>query len=255
VGGASASGNLGLIQASRLIETGAADACVVVGALSDLAPLERQAFFNLGAMAGRAFADAPAAACRPFDHAHEGFVPGQAAACVILEAAHSAVARGVRALAHLVGYACKLDGNSHADPSEDGEVRVMTEAIARAGLAPTDIGYVNAHGTSSPLGDHTEVRALRRVFEAARVRPVINSTKGWVGHCLSAAGVVEAIAVIAQLAGDFVHPSANLERPIDAACRFAGAAAEPARLAFALSNAFGFGGINTSVVIARPEAA
>lgn len=254
VGGASASGNVGIIQASRLIETGEVDACVVVGALADLSRLERQSFFNLGAMAGRTFAREPQAACRPFDQAHEGFVPGQAAACLVLEAQRSAEARGVRLLARLIGYACKLDGNSQADPSEEGEARVMAEAIARAGLEPAQIGYVNAHGSSSPLGDETEVRALRRVFGRSFGVPFVNATKGWVGHCLSAAGVVEAIAVIVQLQGGFVHPNANLERPIDPECRFAGVEPQAAAFDYALSNSFGFGGFNSSVLLARPPA-
>ena len=250
VGGASASGNVGIINASRLVELGAVDACLVVGALCDPSPMELRGFLDLGAMAASG-GDSSAVPCRPFDEARAGFVPGQGAACLVLESARSARRRGARILAVLRGYALKLDGNSLADPREEGEARVMADAIRRAGLQPRHIDYVNAHGTASRLGDETEVRALRRAFGAAFAGPWINSTKGLTGHCLGAAGVVEAVATVIQMRAGFVHPNLGLARPIDTGCRFVGARAEPATIDFALSNGFGFGGFNTSVVLAN----
>jgi malonyl-ACP decarboxylase len=251
VGGASASGNLGIMQASRLIELGAADICLVLGALADLSPLEKQSFFNLGAMAGRAFARAPRAACRPFDRAHEGFVYGQGVGCLVLESLESARRRAAPALAALLGYASHLDGNAQADPNEHGEARAMTRAIAHAGLSPNQISYLNTHGSSSPLGDRTELNAIRRAFGDAFSQPILNSTKGWIGHCLSSASVIEAIALVLQMRGDFVHPNANLESPIDPGFRFAGATSQPASIEYAMSNAFGFGGFNSCIVFGK----
>ena len=255
VGGASASGNVAIVNGARLVDTGAVDVCLVVGALTDLSGMERQAFYNLGAMAGARPAEAgrvePGRRCRPFDQDHEGFVPGQGAACLVLESPDSAARRGVGVAAWLAGHAVRLDGNSLADPSAAGESWVMAEAVRRAGLTPDRVGYVNAHGTGSPLGDETEVKALREVFGAAR--PWVNSTKGLVGHCLCAAGVVEAVATVVQLRGGFVHPNANLDEPIDADCRFAGPVAQPAEFDHALSNGFGFGGFNTAVLFGRAD--
>jgi malonyl-ACP decarboxylase len=251
VGGASASGNVAIVNGARLVAADAVDVCLVVGALTDLSMMERQAFYNLGAMAGSGGRDEPGRRCRPFDRAREGFVPGQGTACLVLESADSAARRRAPAVARIAGHASRLDGNSLADPSAAGEAWAMAEAIRRAGLSPDRIGYVNAHGTGSPLGDDTEVRALREVF--GRHRPRVNSTKGLLGHCLCAAGVVEAVAAVVQMRGGFVHPNANLEVPIDPDCRFVGAAAEPAVFDYALSNSFGFGGFNTAVVLGRPK--
>ncbi|MET9482764.1 beta-ketoacyl synthase N-terminal-like domain-containing protein [Streptomyces sp. NPDC006638] len=250
VGGASASGNVGIITAARLLALGAADACLVVGALAELSALERQALLNLGAMSGGRPGLEPDAVCRPFDEDHSGFVPGQGCGALVLETAESATARGAPVLARIAGYGLALDGNSQADPDEAGETEVMTAALRMAGLAPEAVGYVNAHGTGSALGDRTEAAALRQVFGEGPGRPWINATKALTGHCLYAAGVVEAVATVLQLSGGFVHPNINLRRPIDPGLRFTGRTARPADLSYALSNSFGFGGINTSILLA-----
>lgn len=243
VGGASASGNVAIINGVRLVATGAVDVCLVLGALTDLSGMERQGFHNLGAMAQ--------ARCRPFDVDRDGFVPGQGAACLVLESAATASRRGVTSVGSIPGYAQRLDATRLAEPSVDGEASVMVAAMREAGLTPDRIGYVNTHGTGSQLGDATEVKALRLAFGPHFRGPWLNSTKGLVGHCLCAAGVVEAVATLVQLRAGFVHPNADLTRPIDSQCRFVGAAAESARPQYALSNGFGFGGFNTSVVFGR----
>nr|BFE59928.1 polyketide biosynthesis malonyl-ACP decarboxylase PksF [Dactylosporangium thailandense] len=242
VGAASASGNVGIVTGARLVAVGAVEACVVVGALADLTPAETQALFNLGAMA-----DEP---CRPFDAGHRGFVPGQGCAALVLEHRDSARARGATVRASIVGTAVCLDANSGPDPDEHGEARAMTAALAAAGRTPGEVGYVNAHGTGSPLGDRTEAAALCRVFGTGPDRPWVNATKALTGHCLYAAGVVEAVATIAQLRGGFLHPNPRLSRPIEPALRLVGAEPVAARPVLALSNGFGFGGINTSIAIA-----
>jgi malonyl-ACP decarboxylase len=253
VGGASASGNVAIINASRLVAGGAVDACLVVGALTDLSAMELQGFYNLGAMAGARGQHAPHERCRPFDADREGFVPGQAAACLVLESAGSAARRAVPWWATVAGHALRLDGNGLADPSVAGEVWVMAQAICRAGAVPDQISYVNAHGTGSALGDEVELAALREVFAVGHRQPWVNSTKGLVGHCLCSAGVVEAVASLVQMRDCFVHPNANLRRPIETRCRLVGERSVPATIDLALSNGFGFGGFNTSVVFGHPD--
>ncbi|MGP3689752.1 beta-ketoacyl synthase N-terminal-like domain-containing protein [Streptomyces sp. IBSNAI002] len=253
VGGASASGNVGIITAARLLALGAVDACLVVGALAELSTLERQALVNLGAMAAGPAGPpgaSPQEVCRPFDEDRSGFVPGQGCGALVLETEESARGRGAPVLARIAGYGLALDGNSQADPDERGETEVMTAALRMAGLAPQEVGYVNAHGTGSALGDRTEAAALRQVFGDGPGRPWINATKALTGHCLYAAGVVEAVATVIQLRGGFVHPNVNLHRPIDPGLRFVGRTARPADHSYALSNGFGFGGIDTSILLA-----
>jgi len=254
VGGASASGNVAIICGARLVAAGDADACLVIGALTRLSAMERQAFVNLGALATAAPGADPASRCRPFDAGHCGFVPGEGAACLVLESARSAGGRGATPWATVAGYAQRLDGNSQADPDAAGEAAVMTEALRRAGIPAGQVDYVSTHGTGSRLGDETELAALRTVFGDDFGRPWLNATKGLTGHCLCAAGVVEAVATLIQLREGFVHPNPNLDHPIDPVARFAGPSPEPAGLRVALSNGFGFGGINTSVVFTRAAA-
>lgn len=252
VGGASASGNLALITAARVIATGGADACLVLGAPTELSPMERQAYRALGAMAtGSGSGDRADTEqlCRPFDAGHRGFVDGVGAAAVLLESPVSARRRGARVLARLAGYGWKLSGTSLAEPSEDAEAEVMRAALARAGVTPARLGYVNTHGTASPLGDRTEAAALLRVLDS-HDRVWLNATKALTGHCLSAAGVVEAVATVVQMNAGFVHPNPCLTDPIEPRLRFAGAKAEPAESAYALSNSFGFGGFHSAVVFA-----
>lgn len=251
VGGASASGNVGIVKGYQLLQQGDVDVCLVVGALTDLSPLEFWAFHNAGALGGKTLGDRPDQACRPFDSAHEGFIYGQASGCLVLEALPSAEAREATILAELLGGAIVLDGNRSSDPREDGEARAMEQALRQAELEPAAVDYINAHGTSTPAGDITELKAIRRVFGDGTERIWLNSTKALTGHCLSAAGVVEAIAVLVQLQGGFVHPNRNLVNPVAEGFRFAPAAAVAEEITVAMSNSFGFGGINTSVLFKK----
>lgn len=250
VGGASASGNVGIIQGARLIESGALDVCLVVGALTELSPMELRSYCNLRAAAAGDRTSPGFGA--PFDSAHRGFVPGEGCAVLVLESDASAARRGVPSLAELRGYAQRLDANRLADPSAAGEVGTMTAALDRAGLPPAAIDYVNTHGTGAPLGDAAELQALREVFGPAG--PWLNATKALTGHCLSAAGVVEAVATVIQLRDSFVHPTVGLTTPVDDSHRFVGPTARDVPLRHALSNSFGFGGISTSVVFGATPA-
>ena len=250
VGGASASGNVALIKALQLIRLGVVDVCMVLGVMEDLSPLTMQGYSNVGAMAVANTSNPdPGKICCPFDKAHCGFVLGQGSGCLIVENAEIAHKRGVHALAEIAGGVAQLDGNSSTNPSPEGECRVMNSAIKDAGVSLHEVDYINAHGTSTPIGDAVEIEAIK-CFLKNRVSEVwVNSTKSLVGHCLYSAGVIEAIATIIQISRKILHPNLNLNNPIDTQCRFVGDTAEPAALAVALSNSFGFGGINTSVVI------
>ena len=246
VGAASASGNAALFHAWHWVRAGIVDRCVVLGASSAFSGTEFEGFSVLGAAS---LAEDPALACRPFDRGAGGFVWGEGAAAVVLEADHVARARGVRVRGRLLGASLVLDARHGPEPSAAAEVRAMRAALASAGLPASAIDYVNAHGTASPPGDRAECEALREAFRDRLAHVRINSTKSLVGHCMSSAGIVELLACLLQLEAGFVHGNINLEHPIDDQLNFVGRHAEPATARFALSNGFGFGGFNTSVVI------
>jgi malonyl-ACP decarboxylase len=233
IGGASASGN------------GYIDACVVVGCMADLSPFELQALHNLGALAPQRESGTSGATGAPFDRDHEGFTLGEASACVILESAESAAARGVSPLVEVLSAVSSLSGTRLPSPDARAEAQIMVRALREARRAPGGVDYVSTHGTGSPAGDQAEVAALREVFGDLTQSPYLNSTKAVVGHCLWSAGVVEAIATIIQMNGSFVHGTPGLTRPIDESLRWQKQAQTDARLRIALSNGFGFGGIHS----------
>ncbi len=250
VGGASASSHVAIIQAKRLIEQKIVDVCLVVGVVAHLSPLELQAFYSMGALGGRHFVKEPNKACRPFDKDHEGFIPGQASASLILESEDLAKKVKIPSLGKLVAGSIHLDANQSADPKLAGEAYVMHQVLKEASLKIEDIQYINTHGTSSILGDKTEIAAIKSVFGHEVPNIWLNSTKSITGHCLWSAGVVEAIATLLQMKHQFVHANLNLEHPIDSNCRFVDNFCKKVKIHYAMNNAFGFGGINTSLIFA-----
>ncbi len=144
-----------------------------------------------------------------------------------------------------------LDGNRLTNPNPTGEARAMRQALYTAGLSPEDVAYLNTHGTASVLGDEAEIAAIKEVFDQTASEIWLNSTKSLTGHCLTAAGAIEAIATIIQMNEDFLHPNLNLEDPMDETCRFVGGQSQPATINIAMSNSFGFGGINSSIIFKR----
>lgn len=250
-GGASASGNVGVIHGTRLIQTGLVDVCLVVGVVADLSPLEMQGFCTIGAMGGKQFHDQAEKACRPFDSLHEGFIYGQASACLVLESANSANDRKVPGLANILGGAINLHATATSQPDIDGEAKAMNTALQQSGLVASEIDYLNTHGSSSPLGDSVEIQAIECVFGDHFPSVRLNATKGLTGHCLYSAGVVEIIASVVQMQKGFIHANINLENPIHAAANFYGATAASQQIYSAMSNSFGFGGINTSIVLQK----
>lgn len=247
VGGASASGQLAVIQAIEAVRSGQVDACIALGGLMDLSYFECQGFRSLGAMGSDRFGDQPALACRPFDAEHDGFIFGEACGAVVIERADR-LRPGREPHAELRGWALAWDGNRNPNPSLEGEMTVIARALERAGLDARSIDYVNPHGTASALGDATELEALRR---SGLGHARINTTKSLLGHGLSAAGIVELIAVLLQMAAGRLHPSRNLDAPIDHGFGWVGARAEPHRIERALNMSMGFGGINSAVCLQR----
>lgn len=251
VGGASATGNVCIIKAYQLVQLDIVDACLVVGVATDLSPVDIQGFINIGAMGGKTFGEEPEKACRPFDVAHEGFIYGQASASIIIETETSSRERKVPQLAEILGYGYNLDKNSLANPNVNGEIKAMQQALSRAGISISEINYINTHGSASPLGDDTEAEAIREVFKEDINHIWLNATKGLTGHCLFSAGMVETVATIVQMQEGFLHPNKNLETPICNQLQFCNSESKAFQIEAALTNSFGFGGINTSIALKR----
>lgn len=250
IGAASASGQVVAIQAAEAVMAGKVDVCIALGALMDLSFWELQALRSTGAMGSERYAHAPSLACRPFDRCSDGFIYGEACAALVIESPASAARRGVDSYGSLCGSAMVSDASRGTQPSADGEVAAARTALHAAGLRPADVDYVNPHGTGAPLGDQTELRALR---DCGLVHARINATKSVTGHSLTAAGAVEIAATLLQMRASMLHPTLNLDEPIDSDFGWVGAQAQSHRIGHALCMSMGFGGINTAVCLRHPE--
>ena len=249
VGGASASGQLAIVQAAQAVQSGQVDVCIALGALMDLSHWECRGLRALGAMGSDRFADEPALACRPFDRDHDGFIFGECSGAVVLESELSSRRRKAPSYAALRGWGVAMDGNRNPDPSLEGEMQAIRLALGMSAFAPRDVDYVNPHGTGSVVGDETELRALRECgLSAAR----LNATKSLTGHGLSAAGTVEVIATLLQLRAGALHPSRNMDHPIERDFNWVGSVTVPHRMEKALTLSMGFGGINTALCWQAP---
>jgi 3-oxoacyl-[acyl-carrier-protein] synthase II len=251
---ACATGAHAIGESLRMIERGDADVVLAGGSEAPLVPLAVAGFAAMRALSVRN--DEPARASRPFDADRDGFVMAEGAGVVVLEALEVARARGARIRAEARGYAATADAAHLALPLEDGAGArsCMTLALADAGVAPAEVGYVNAHATSTPAGDEVEARAIRSVFGEHAERLAVSSTKSATGHLLGAAGAVEAIFSVRALETGWLPPTINLDHP-DPACALDHVAHEPRRAEprVALSNSFGFGGTNAALVLERWE--
>ena len=240
-------------DAARMVALGDADVMVAGGTES---PVNRMALAGFAALRALStnFNDDPKRASRPYDKARDGFVMGEGAGAVVLEELEHAKARGATIHAELVGYGLSGDAYHITAPSPDGDgaFRCMSMALKRAGIAPGDIDYINAHGTSTPLGDEIELGAVQRLVGNASAKISMSSTKSCVGHLLGAAGAVEAIFSILAIRDKVAPPTINLDNPsVETPIDLVPHQARQRDIDVALSNSFGFGGTNASLIFRR----
>ncbi len=252
VGGACATGNLGLLNGLDLIRSGRADAVLVSSGAFDLDAATLQGWAMIDALSYQSFNDEPTRASRPFDARREGFVPSEGAGAVVLEALDVARRRGARIYAELCGAASTSDASRLTRPDLNGQVRAIRLALADAAIRPDQVDYVNAHATSTPLGDAVEVTAIKQALGERAYEVPVNSTKSMIGHCLTAAATVECIATVLQMHHAFVHPTINQEEPDpELDLDFVPNEARQYQSQVAISNSFGFGGLNSCIVLRK----
>jgi 3-oxoacyl-[acyl-carrier-protein] synthase II len=243
-------------DASRLIRVGDADVMVAGGTEAAVSRLGVAGFAAARALS-TAYSDTPEKASRPWDKGRDGFVMAEGAGVVVLEEYEHAKARGAKIYAEIKGYGLSGDAYHVTAPMPDGDggFRSMSAALRNAGMTPADIDYVNAHGTSTPLGDEIELGAVKRLFGEAMKNVSMSSTKSAIGHLLGAAGAVEAIFSILAIRNGIAPPTLNLENPEDSAAGvdLVPLKAKERRIRNALSNSFGFGGTNASLIVGAPD--
>lgn len=244
---ASASGSLAIIQAMEAIRANKVDVCIALGGLQDVSGHDLQAFRALGAMGSGKFANTPSDACRPMDKDHDGFIYGEACAALVLSRTDRL--SGHSCYGTLLGAGLVNDGTRGPEPVSAGQIRAAEKALSEAGQKAEDIDYVNGHATGTPTGDRAELETYRALgLGNAR----INATKSIIGHGLSAAGTIEVAATLMQIDERRLHPTRNLRHPLDPNLNWVGAKAEPHVIQTAMKFSFGFGGMNTALVIGRP---
>ena len=237
-------------DAMRFIQHGDADVMVAGGAEAAVCKIGIAGFIACRAMS-TGFNDQPMRASRPYDRDRDGFVMGEGAGALVLEELEHARARGAKIYAEVVGYGLAGDAYHITAPADngDGGFRAMRAAMANAGVEPADVDYINAHGTSTPLGDEIELGAVERLFGQAAGKLSMSSTKSAIGHLLGAAGAVEAVFSILALRDQIAPPTINLENPsVETPIDLVANKAKPMKIDVAMSNSFGFGGTNASVV-------
>lgn len=240
-------------DAARLIMLGDADAMVAGGAEASICDIGYAGFIACKALT-TGFNDDPTAASRPWDKDRDGFLMGEGAGVVVLEEYEQAKARGAHIYGEIVGYGLSGDAYHITAPADDGDggFRAMKAAFARAGMSPGDIDYVNAHGTSTPRGDEVELGAVQRLWGNEAANLVMSSTKSAVGHLLGAAGAIEAIFSLLAIRDNVCPPTLNLDDPsVDTPINLAAKEPVEKQINAVLSNSFGFGGTNASLIIKR----
>ncbi|GGD85611.1 3-oxoacyl-[acyl-carrier-protein] synthase 2 [Aureimonas endophytica] len=240
-------------DASRLIALGDADVMVAGGTESPVCRISMAGFSACKALSTH-FNDDPTRGSRPYDRDRDGFVMGEGAGIVVLEELDHARARGAKIYAEVIGYGMSGDAFHITAPAEsgDGAYRCMTAALKRAGIRPDEIDYINAHGTSTPLGDEIELRAIERLLGDAAEGRLMSSTKSAIGHLLGAAGSVEAIFCALAIRDQVAPPTLNLDNPsVETKIDLVPHEKRAAKIDVALSNSFGFGGTNASLVLRR----
>jgi 3-oxoacyl-[acyl-carrier-protein] synthase II len=250
---ACSTGSHAIGDAGRLIALGDADVMVAGGTESPINRVSMAGFAAARALS-TAFNDTPERASRPYDRDRDGFVMAEGAGAVVLEEYEHAKARGAKIYAELVGYGLSGDAYHITAPSPDGDgaLRCMKAALKRAGVSPAEVDYINAHGTSTPLGDEIELGAVQRLLGNAAARLSMSSTKSSIGHLLGAAGAVEAIFSVLAIRDQVAPPTINLDNPsVETPIDLVPHQARKRPIAIALSNSFGFGGTNASLVFRK----
>lgn len=247
---ACATGTHSIGDSYKLIQRGEADVMICGGAEATISPTGMAGFCALRAMSTRN--DEPERASRPFDIGRDGFVMGEGAGILVIESLEHAQARGANIIAEIIGYGMSGDAYHMTDPDPDGAARCMIRAVKDAGIAPEQVDYINAHGTSTPVGDKSETEAIKRAFGDHAYKLAVSSTKSMTGHLLGAAGGVEAVITGMTLHTGMIAPTTNLDEE-DEACDLDYVPNQPrkADVNIAISNSFGFGGHNASIVLKK----
>ncbi len=241
-------------EAAEVIRRGAADVVFTGGTEAGISELGLAGFCVMRALSGHN--EDPKAASRPFDAQRDGFVPAEGAAILVVESLEHALSRGANILAEVAGYGATSDAYHPVQPEENGEgaARAIRLALADAGVTPEEVDYINAHGTSTPLNDAAETKAIKLAFGQAAYRTPISSTKSMIGHALGAAGGMEAVACVKTITDSVMHPTINYQHP-DPECDldYVPNVARKKDVRVVLSNSFGFGGQNACLVFKRYE--
>ena len=246
LGSASASGQVAVLQAANAVASGQVDVCIAMGALMDLSYWECKGFRTMGAMGSDRFADDPAAASRPFDRDRNGFIYGESCGVVVVERADLAQKRAKSSYANIAGWAMGMDKNRNPNPSFEGEVRVIELALAQAGIEPSEIDYINPHGTGSTIGDEIELEAISH---CGLSHAHINATKSIAGHGLTSAGAIEVIATLLQMKAGQLHPSRNLFNPMSNDYNWVQHQAKTHQIKHAVTMSMGFGGVSSALCL------
>ncbi|MFC5448306.1 beta-ketoacyl-ACP synthase II [Paenibacillus aestuarii] len=250
---ACATGTHSIGDSFKMIQRGDADVMICGGAEATITPIGVAGFCALRAMSTRN--DEPHKASRPFDVDRDGFVMGEGAGVLILESLEHAQKRGARIYAEVIGYGMSGDAYHMTDPDPDGAARCMAKAIKDAGIAPDAVDYINAHGTSTPVGDKSETTAIKKALGEHAFKVAVSSTKSMTGHLLGAAGGVEAVICGLTIANGKIAPTINIDNQ-DPECDldYVPNTARDAKVNIAMSNSFGFGGHNATIIMKRFEA-
>jgi len=247
---ACATGTHSIGDSYKMIQRGDADVMICGGAEATIRPIAMAGFSNMRAMSTRN--EEPEKASRPFDTDRDGFVMGEGSGVLILESLEHALKRGAKIYAEVIGYGMSGDAHHMTEPDPDGAARCMKRAIQDAGIAPDAIEYINAHGTSTPVGDKSETTAIKTTFGDHAYKLAVSSTKSMTGHMLGAAGGVEAVILGLALKNGMLPPTINLDNP-DPECDLDYVPNVPrqADISVALSNSFGFGGHNATIIMRK----
>jgi len=250
---ACATGSHAIGDAMRLIQFGDADVMLAGGAEAAVCKIGIAGFIACRAVS-TGFNDEPQKASRPYDKARDGFVMGEGAGVLVLEEYEHAKARGAKIYAEVIGYGLSGDAYHITSPAPEGAggYRAMQAALKQAKISPADLDYINAHGTSTPMGDELELGAVERLLGSAAGKATMSSTKSAIGHLLGAAGAVEAAFTVLAIRDQIAPPTLNLDNPsVETAIDLVPHKAKPMKIDYALSNSFGFGGTNASLVFAK----